>query len=120
VNNFGSELYFIRIGLHPAQNILLLLKISFVTAHVIQLILIFFYRSFNYSHRSNNNIPYFNSPYSTFFINGNFFCSTILLPLILRYSCRQDCQTTVKRHKCYFIRINQVHHFIVTKLLIRV
>ncbi len=45
--------------LFTAQNIFLLLKISFVTAHVIQLILIFFYSSFNYSYRSNNNIPKF-------------------------------------------------------------
>ena len=41
-----------------AQNIMLLLKNSLVTAQVLQLILGFFYRSFNYSYCSNNNIPF--------------------------------------------------------------
>ena len=39
----------------------LLLSISFFTAHELLLIDLFFYRSFHYSYRSNNNIPFWNT-----------------------------------------------------------
>ena len=50
-----------------AQNIILLLKISLVTAQVLQIIIGFFYRSCNYSYRSNNNFPnlFENIPFRT-------------------------------------------------------